>query len=376
MAETVLATASQKQVWSKKVFTEYVRESRFMPFMSNTDNMLSGVFLTKYELQSEAGKIINIPFIGRLKGRGVAGAEVLDGNEEALTNFNFPVAVAWRRNGVRVPKSESFMTEVNLLEAARTALTTWESERIRDDIIEAMASFVTSTTAGTTVNFGDSVAADRNTHNANNQDRLLFGATKSNYSATWATAIGNVDTTNDKITAAAIQLMKRMAKSADPRIRPFKSNATKGREYYVLFVGSRTFRDAAADSTINTANTYARPRENGGMDDNPLFQDGDLLYNGVIIREVPEIDDVLTAGTYSADGIGNSSADVRPAFLCGAGAVAIAWGQEPTPRTDYQKDYQFRPGVAVEELIGVKKINYNGKMNGMVVGWFASAADS
>jgi hypothetical protein len=226
------------------------------------------------------------------------------------------------------------------------------------------------------VNFGDSVAADRNFHNAANSDRLLFGATRSNYSATWATAIGNVDTSADKITYAALMLMKRMAKSADPRIRPWKTNATKGREYYVAFMGSRTFRDAAADATIISYNKDARARENGGMEDNPLFQDGDLLVNGLILREVPEIDDVLTAGTYSANGIGNTTADVRPVFLCGAGAVGIAWGQEPTPRTDYQKDYGFRPGVAIEELIGVKKISYNGVQNGIVTGWFASAADS
>jgi hypothetical protein len=41
-----------------------------------------------------------------------------------------------------------------------------------------------------------------------------------------------------------------------------------------------------------------------------------------------------------------------------------------------QKDYQFRPGVAIEELIGVKKLAYNGKQHGMVSCFFAAAADS
>ena len=67
---------------------------------------------------------------------------------------------------------------------------------------------------------------------------------------------------------------------------------------------------------------------------------------------------------------------MRPVFLCGAGAVGVAWGQEPTPRTDFAKDYGFRPGVAIEELIGVKKIAYNGKQNGLVTCFFAAAADS
>jgi hypothetical protein len=76
------------------------------------------------------------------------------------------------------------------------------------------------------------------------------------------------------------------------------------------------------------------------------------------------------------DAIGSSTSDVRPVFLCGQQAVAIAWGQEPTMKTDLTKDYAFRPGVAVEELLAVKKLAYNGKQHGMVTGFFCAAADS
>src|SRR5439155_101035 len=164
--------------------------SRFSPYMSNAELNKGGVILTRYELQEEAGKIINIPFIGRLKGSGVAGAQVLDGAEEELTNYNCAISVDWRRNGVRVPKSPRFRT-------------------------------------------GD------------------------------------------------------------------------GREYFVAFHGARTFRDLKGDTTMVNANTQARAREGGGMDDNPIFQDGDLIYDGVIHREVPEIDDYCTASGF--DGIGTSS---------------------------------------------------------------------
>jgi hypothetical protein len=40
------------------------------------------------------------------------------------------------------------------------------------------------------------------------------------------------------------------------------------------------------------------------------------------------------------------------------------------------KDYKFRPGVAIEELLGVKKLVFNGVQQGMVTGLFAAAADS
>ena len=62
--------------------------------------------------------------------------------------------------------------------------------------------------------------------------------------------------------------------------------------------------------------------------------------------------------------------------LLGGGSVGIAWGQEPTPKTDNIKDYGFRPGVAIEELLGVKKINFNGVQNGIVTMFVGAAADS
>lgn len=366
MAEVTLASASEKQKWLSAYIAEYVRESGFMGYMGRST---SSVIQTKHELETEAGKTINIPLITRLIGTGVSGSGVLDGAEEDLGNYNCAISIDWRRNGVRVPKSTSYKTDIDLMGAAREVLKGWEAEQLRDDVIKAMLSVVT--TGDTTVNLGDSSAANRNAYNAANQDRLLFGKLLSNYSATWATAVGNIDTTDDKCNVAAMSLMKRLAKNADPHIRPVRSAV--GQEFYVAFHGSRTFRDLKSDSTMTQANREARPRD---VESNPIFQDGDLIYDGIIHREVPEIDDIAAGGTYSMNSIGASSCDVRPVFLCGQQAVGVAWGQMPTMRTDTTKDYAFRPGVAVEELLGVKKLAFNGKQHGMVTGFFAAAADS
>lgn len=368
MAEVALNSASEKQIWLAKYFNEYVRESGFKPYMGKDG---SSIIVVKYELQTEAGKIINIPLILRLTSDGVTGATVLDGNEEEIGNYNCAISVDWRRNGVRVPKSTSYRTEIDLFGAGKVLLKQWEAEKMRDDIIKAMLSVVT--TGDTTVNLADSTAANRNAYAAANSDRLLFGKVKSNYSATWATALGtNLDSTNDTCTVAAMSLAKRIAKEADPHIRPFKTD--DGREYYVAFHGTRTFRDLKLDTTMTQANREARERD---PSKNPIFQDGDLIYDGIIHREIPEIDTVSANGglAYTLTSAGNSC-DVRPVFLCGQQALGIAWGQEPTMRTDMTKDYGFRPGVAVEELVGVKKLAYNGKQHGMVSCFFAAVADS
>lgn len=380
--ETTLATASERQRWISAYFAEYVRNSKFSPYMGRSPMSIINV---KYELQQEAGKTINIPLITRLKNSGVTGSQVLDGNEEELGNYNFPISVDWRRHAVRVPKSTSYKTEIDLLNAARDMLKEWEGERLRDDILYASMSVVDtiSTTVpiryGTitedTVNGGykvdaaDYIATEGNKDNwtALNSDRILFGALRSNNSSNdHSASLANIDSTNDKLSAAMGSLAKRMAKLASPHIRPVKTK--DGAEFFVMFCNTRCFRDLKADTTMVNANREARARENGGMEKNPLFQDGDLIYDGVIYREVEE-NPTLTL-------VGNTNIDVGANYLCGAQALGIAWGQEPTPRTDNLKDYQFRPGVGIEELLGVQKVFFNGKQHGMVTVYAAATPDT
>lgn len=378
--ETTLATALERQKWINDYFKEYVRASRFMSYMGKGPEK---IICTKYELQEESGKTINIPLITRLKNKGVTGSQVLDGNEEELGNFNFPISVEWRRHGVRVPKSTQYKTEINLLNAARAMLRQWESEQLRDDIIEAMLCIVPNTTATVPTRYGlitnnatlggpeilaaNNIAseADKDAWLALNSQRVLFGSVRSNFSSgDHSVALATLDNTNDKMSVAVGNLAKRMAKQADPHIRPYMLE--DGREYFVMFCNSRSFRDIIADPVMTAANRDARSRDH---ERNPLFQDGDVIYNGIIyheIEEIPILPDVGAGGTV----------DVGPNFLCGAQSIGVAWGQEPTPQTDRDKDYKFRPGVAIEELLGVEKIFFQGVQHGMVTVYCAAEPDT
>ena len=380
--ETTLASASERQRWISSYYAEYVRASKFMPYMGRSPMNIINV---KYELQTEAGKTINIPLVTRLKSDGVTGSQVLDGNEEELGNYNFPISIDWRRNGVRVPKSTSYKTEIDLFNAARDMLKTWEAEKLRDDIIAAEYSVVDSTSTtvpikygnisldttngGYTIQSADYIATEANKDNwlALNADRVLFGALRSNNSSNdHSASLLNVDSTADKLSTAIGSLAKRMAKQADPHIRPFKSK--NGNEYFVMFCNSKCFRDLKTDTNMVNANRDARAREGDAMERNPLFQDGDLVYDGVIYHEIEEQPTLA--------GVGNSSIDVAGNFLCGAQAIGVAWGQEPTPRQDNIKDYGFRPGVAIEELLGVQKIFFNGVQHGMVTVYCSATPDA
>lgn len=358
MADTVLINDLRVQKWLRTYYQEYVRESGFLGDMSAGTNAIIQV---KREL-TDAGKTINIPLITRLKGTGVAGKATLTGAEEALGNFNQQVSVDYLRHGVVVHEADEKWTVLDLMKAAKDSLTTWSADRLRTDLIAAFGSI-------DGIAYGTATAAQRNTWTVNNADRVLFGDAKANYNATHATAL-NAITSSMKLTAKAVSLMKRIAKTADPHIRPIRVSNAQGREYFKLFVGSMAFRDLKTDSVMEQANRDARPRD---VESNPIFQDGDLIYDGVIIREIPEI-----AGFNNTAG---APVRVEPAYFCGAQALALAWGMEPTAIKD-EWDYGARKGVGTKEVRGIEKLRFNtgaggvSKDHGLVTGFFAAAGDA
>src|SRR6185369_2627949 len=97
----------------------------------------------------------------------------------------------------------------------------------RDEIILALMALPTESPPaalgsddGQRVNgilFEQSTAAQRNTWNADNSDRVLYGATSANYNATFATALATVGPSpTDDLTAPTVSLAKMLAKKANP----------------------------------------------------------------------------------------------------------------------------------------------------------------
>lgn len=377
MATTQTPSDLQELKWRRQYWREYVRESGFLPYMGSGSEGTRAIIHTAYELTS-GGKSLTIPLVGRLQNAGVEGNTRLSGSEESLGKHSHSVQVQYSRHAVELSRQDEHYDASNAREAAKPLLSEWSRSRLRDRIIDAMGSTsfsgVANTTFWTPLDAGrntTSTSTQNNTWVAANSDRVLFGKLASNYSATFATAIGNIDNTDDKLTAAMVSLAKRIAKTADPHIRPVRTGAEDGREYYVMFVPSLPFRDLKADSTIISNNRDARAREGNGMDKNPLFQDGDLIHDGVIIREIPEIP------VFS-----NGSINVAASFLCGAQSVAVAWGQEPRFTAKKEDDYDFFTGIGIEELIGCNKVmRKHGTLGtykdyGMVTVFSAAVADA
>jgi hypothetical protein len=382
MAVTTVSANNKLIVFRKEVYREYIRQNLFSPYIGSE---LTAIIRVINDLK-KGGEQINIPLIARLKNQPIA-VGTLVGNEESIDNYGDRAWIDWARNAVRIPRSEEQKSSIDLFGQARPLLDDWGKELQRDEIIDAFYAVPLASTApaglgtqnGQRVNgviFDQSTAGQRNTWLTDNADRVLFGGAQGNLvGGNWTNSAAAI-TSAMTFSAAAATKMKRLAKKANPRIRPYKLK--NGREYFVVFVGSNCFRDLQNDTTIITANTQARAREGDGLDKNPLFQDGDLIYNGMIFREIPEMD-IRLPTTYTTAGSG--AIQIAPVFFCGQGAMAWLWGRMPTPTFLKEDDYQFFRGVGVMMAYGMKKIaklnpTNNYKEWGIFTGYFASANDS
>jgi hypothetical protein len=342
--------------WRNDYWTEYVRTSGYAPYMGAGPN---SIFYTMRDL-IDGGKDLIVPLVGSLKGKGV-GAGLLTGAEDKFDTYDFRTRPWWRRNAVTVKKSAQAKSAIDLFKARGDVLKLWSSDDMRESIMDALSYVSYDDThydedagIGRGVTLAETDATHKNAWVLDNPNRILFGISTANLvSGNYASSIANVDTTADTWSAGIIDAARGLARARNRQtgqrgVRPYRSTQTDGREYFVLFVETRAFNKLRADADIKAANKDARAREGGGMNDNPIFQGGDLIWNGVIIHEIPEQTSVLLAA-------GAASADVSVGYLCGAQALAIGWGQDPIPTQRKDDDYGFIKGVGTEELRSVEK---------------------
>jgi N4-gp56 family major capsid protein len=370
MAVSTVQSNNKLVKYTQEINREYVRENLFSPYMSSS---LNAIIRLRQELKS-GGEQMNIPLVTRLTGKG-KGTGTLVGNEEKIDNYGMRAWIDWARHAVVTNKAEKHKDSADIFGEAKPLLSDWGKELQRDELIAAFLALPSESAPsalgsedGDRVNgirYELATAAQRNTWNADNSDRVLFGSAVGNYNATHSTALANVDSTNDKLTPAVVSLAKRRMKNANPKIRPYRLE--DGREYFVAFAGSFPFRDLKA--ALETINKDARPREGSGMDKNPIFQDGDLIYDGVIIREVPEITTFTTDVWTSLLTAGNGSSRVEPVFFCGQQAAVVAWGQMAKPTFRKEDDYGFIDGVGTEMAYGISKMFKKPQSGSALVQW-------
>ncbi len=361
MTETTAATGLTVQQWDDKFFVEHIQGNRFASEMGTSEN---SVIQVNEDLGVKPGDSITFALANRLTGAGQTDGSTLEGNEEDLDTRSHKLTVNERAHGVRSTRWENQISAIDLRKAAKMALQTWAVESTRDQIIAALASV-----NGTA--YGSVSEANKDIWLVDNADRVLFGALVGNNAANdHSAALATIDNTADQLTSSAASLMKRIARTASPKIRPYRS-LESNRYYYVMYVPSLVFRDLKTDTTITNAQRDVSLR----MQNEKLFNGGDIEWDGIIFKEIEDIA-VLS-------GVGAGAIDVAPVYLCGAQAIGYGVA-ERWKSAEETFDYGRKKGCAIMEMGGFNKLTFGSgatdtadlKDHGVVTGFFAAVADS
>lgn len=358
MTDTTAATGLVVQQWEDKFFREYLQTLQaFKPLMGTSEN---SVIQVKEDLTKKAGDSITIALVNRLTNSAVTGVSTLEGNEEDLVSRSMRIYVDKRRNAVRVPEMAEQKSAISLRNAAKPTLLDWSAEDTRDLIITALGSI-------NGVSFTASTEAQRDAWLVDNSDRVVFGAAAA--SLTDASAdFALLDTTADLFNATALDAMILKAKTCSPKIRPMRDPGD-GRRYYVAFAHPAAFKNLrdSLDTEV-LAQTVVQ------MQASKLFEGGDIMWNGCIVKEVDNMPVYTNLGA-------TATTEVTPVYLCGAQALAIAYAKRWKTVTEIF-DYGDKHGVAVDGILGVRKVIFGSgagdtddlKDHGVVSGFFATTA--
>ena len=370
MAEQTISTALQTIRFRTDFAREYVRKNRFAAYTGKSPTNVINIKL-------DSMHTIRHPLITRLKGDGVSGSALLRGTGESIGNYSWDTVPTYYRHAVEFNKEDKEKSNLNLMKEARPLLMEWAMNATRDRQIEAMGALYDGTTYTNLAVTSGAFETIADAWLVQNDDRVLFGAASSSLTDHSAD-LALLDTSADTFVYQRADDMRGLAEDADPHIRPYQTNEEG--EVYVFFCGSGTFK--ALKTSLVTINTSADVR---GMkitaNGNVLARDGDLFWNGMIFRKVPEITTIFSKAAQSGGrgqgalyNTGNSgTTNVEPVFCCGTQAVMHGMGQAPDIIVDREYDFKFRPAVAVELKEDVKKTFFNDYQHGMVTGYFAVA---
>jgi len=364
VAQTYAVTGLTPQIWDSDFFRDYVRQSRYKRYFGTDE---ASIFQLKDDLTKKAGDSVTFALVNELTGNGVTGNNTLKGNEERLNSRSHRVSVNVLRHAVAVDDWDVQKSVIDLRNACRVQLREWAMKKLRDDCTNALGMI-----DGTV--FSSAAAGARNTWWANNGDRVLAGTVAANYAgAVFATDIAKIGLT-EQLTPNLLSALKRKAQGSTPKVKPVYVKEMD-QEWYVAFVGPMAWRDLTEDNpttnVLTLANRDARVR---GVD-NPLFTGDSLVWDGMIIREIPEI--------AALDVSGSGGGRIEPVYLCGAQAVGLAWAQRTKSTTDTD-DYEFLHGVGVQEIRAIEKLRFGTsavadtttpKDHGIATAFVAAASD-
>lgn len=337
------------RVQEKLISVMAEREGIYSTLMGSGE---SSIIQIVNDLKKAKGDQVKVHLGVKLSGEGVDSDNTLEGSEEAMNFYSDALYIDQKRHGIRL---DGVMTEqrsaINLREQAGPRLGTWAREWLTEVLtcyLYGSRGVRTGMILPTTFTgfAGNSIQAPDTSH------QLIAG--------TAGTKIGMAAT--DRMTTALLTKAVRNIKlliNSGAAMRPAKVN---GKSYFIALLTPEQIYDLRQDSNWVNAQQYANVRGN----ENPLFQDAEGTWNGLIIKEN---DHGVLFNDYGA---GSNVAAAR-AVILGAQAATIAFGNSggtdaADGRWKYKEkgfDYDNQTGFAISTVLGCKKLRFNSRDYGV-----------
>jgi len=324
MANSQTIAGLRKALWRKALFADVQDEVYMTRFIGKSE---TSMIQEMEDLKKDKGDNISFGLGVKLSGDGITGDSELEGNEEALTDYDEDVAVDQLRHAVRLKgKMDEKKSAYDMRMSAKNRLKIWWAERIDKEILDKLCGKTSSTFANTPT----TPASTRNI---------------------WANDAGaDASLTSDEVMdTKCILAAKQMAKLASPKVAPLRID---GKDKYVLIMHPYQYTDLKKDPVFKQEAREAGPRDSS----NPIWSGAIKEYDGVIIHEHEYC--------YAWSG-GSGAEPIARAVLCGQQAAVIAWGKE-VAWTEKSFDYGNKWGISVGAIFGVIKPMFNSLDYGVV----------
>lgn len=339
----------------------------------------SSIILIDQNLTKGPGDKVTFELDMPLSNAGGTDDSDIEGNEEAMDFFNFPVEIHERSHAVRsAGRMSEKRSAVKILSKATFALARWSAEQVDNDFVWGLSGLGNQNTyAGE----GTSSILTIN-EKAPSANRIFFGGATVAGVLTEETSDsligdgGATDYLNYLMTTDVISKVKTRAMVAFPKLSP--TVVMNGRWYYAIFLHPYQVDSIRAETSTSGWAQIEANANRRGVEANRLFgKDGtgrDRLFDGavgvwddVIMYSYERIelrtggqsfDDPNTATNIIDANIVAGTSAVARALFCGSQAGVIGWGQK-WKRYTKKFDYNRKPGTAMDALYGFSKTRFN-----------------
>ena len=330
--------------WSKSLMKESLKNTHVMQFMGTGTN---NVVQIKTELGKDAGDKVTFGLRLQLQGDGVSGDGTLEGNEEALVTYDESVYIDQLRHAVR---SKGKMSEqrvpFTVRDEARDGLADWWADRMDSAFFNQVCG---NTAEADTRRTGMQAAAAPST----NRHILATSSSPGNEASLSASDTFTLEMVDNAVEVAIT------GGSAGDQIPLVPIRVGKEKKF-VMFLHPYQVTDLRTNTATGQWLDIQKAAMSGGkVSNNPIFSGALGEYNGVILHSNTRVPAAPT------------NASARRAVLCGAQAVAAAFGRNEGKNTYSWKeelfDYGNSLGVAAGSIWGFNKCQFNSEDFGAIV---------